>query len=250
MLVEPDGQSHSQGSAVDERLDGASPASSDLRLARWLALAGIWAVVVAVGAIGLLHAISPSRELNPIERTISEYALLPDGWVFDAGVVILAVGSAAVFAALMIRCMLVWRSWRSLFFAAWCIGLVGLVLFPKHGFGADNTIAGRVHWTWTLIAFFSLPIGTSMLCGAKRLSLANSRWARWAIRLSMVAAGWFVVLAGQTIASVVDPQGMWPIVGLVERGLSLTEMVTVWVLAMWVLAEIRDDVRSASSGTT
>lgn len=212
---------------------------SEARLARWLALAGIWSVAAAIGGIGLLHVIAPSRTLNPMQRTISEYALLPDGWVFDLGVMVLAVGSAAVIAALMIQGMLPRRSRSALFLSTWCIGLAGLVLFPKHGFGADTTVAGRVHWSWTLIAFFSLPIGTAMLFRARRIGLPESRWPGWAIRLSVVAGGWFVVLAGQTVASVVDPNRMWPIVGLVERGLSLTEMVTVWVLARWVLADGR-----------
>ncbi len=208
------------------------------RVARWLALAGVWSVAIAVGAIGVMHVIPPSSALNPLQRTISEYALLTDGWVFDAGVMTLAAGSGAVIFALVFQHILPLRSWAALFLSTWCIGLVGLVLFPKHGFGADTTIAGRVHWTWTLLAFFSLPIGTAMLVRIKRVDLGLFRWPVWANRLSLIAGGWFVVLAGQTVVSVVDPAGMWPIVGLVERGLSLTEMVTVWVLARWALARL------------
>ncbi|MGI8416142.1 MAG: DUF998 domain-containing protein [Nakamurella sp.] len=200
-------------------------------------------MAAAVGAIGLMHVIPPSSSLNPVRRTISEYSLLTDGWIFDAGVLTLAAGSAAVISALVVQRMLPLRSWSALFLSTWCIGLVGLVVFPKHGFGADTTFAGRVHWTWTLLAFFSLPIGTAMLVRIKRIELGTSRWPIRANRLSLIAGCWFVVLAGQTVSSVVDPAGMWPIVGLVERGLSLTEMATVWVLARWALSE--PDARAA-----
>jgi hypothetical protein len=192
---------------------------------------------VSTLAIGLLHVIAPSRTRDPLSSTISEYALLSDGWVFDAAVVLLAVASLLVLLALVVRQLIGWRSLGALMTTVWSIGLVGLVVFPKQGFGADNSFAGRIHWTWTLIAFFSLPIGTTLMCWSSRHPTA--RWPTWALRLSMISGGWFLVLTAQTVLSAATPIQAWRAVGLVERALSLTEMVVVVVLAGWVLHECR-----------
>jgi hypothetical protein len=224
--------------------DAASPALSavvvsdrDAKLANGCARVGLGAVVVSVAAIGLLHVLPPTDRLDPLSRTISEYALLPDGWVFDAAVLLLSAGSAVVLVALLLRRLVAWRSFGALMIAVWCLGLIGLILFPKHGFGADNTFGGRVHWTWTLIAFFSLPIGTTLMCWSARLP--GARWPRWALRLSTISGGWFLVLTTQTVLSAATPIQAWRAVGLVERALSLTEMAVVVVLAVWVLHECR-----------
>ncbi len=219
--------------AVDLLDDEAHAPPRDITLSRRLALVGTGGVLLSVLGIGLLHVMPPSRSLDPLSRTISEYALLPDGWIFDWGVVVLAVSSAIILLALTVREIVAWRSWGALMTLVWSVGLVGLIVFPKQGFGADPSIAGRVHWTWTLIAFFSLPIGTCLMCWQHR-GLAG-RWPRWAVRLSMVAGGWFMVLTGQTILSALTPIQAWRVVGLVERGLSLTEMAVVVMLGLWVI---------------
>ncbi len=212
----------------------------DVVLARRLAGIGIVGVLISLAAITALHLMWPSRSLDPLSRTISEYALLSDGWIFDWGVVLLSGSSAVILLAMMVREMVAWRSWGALMTSLWSIGLIGLVVFPKHGFGSNPSIAGRVHWTWTLIAFFSLPIGTALMCGQHRR--AAGRWPRWAARLSMVAGGWFVVLTGQTVLSALTPVQAWRVVGLVERALSVTEMAVVVVLGLWVLHDCRPPV--------
>ncbi|SDP34823.1 Protein of unknown function [Nakamurella panacisegetis] len=218
--------------AVDLLDDEAHAPLTAIIWARRLAFTGIVGVVLAVLSIGYLHVAAPSRAMNPLSRTISEYALYPNGWIFSWGVVVLAVASMLVLAALVLREIVPWRSWGSLMTLMWSIGLIGLVVFPKQGFDNDPSVAGRVHWTWTLIAFFSLPIGTSLVCWHHR-NLAG-RWPRWALRLSMISGGWFIVLTLQTILSALTPIEAWRLVGLVERGLSLTEMAVVVVLGLWV----------------
>src|SRR5687768_4578633 len=61
-------------------------------LTRALALAGMGATSTAVVLVGLLHVIPPSSDVNPARRTISEYALLETGWVFDTAVLALSAG--------------------------------------------------------------------------------------------------------------------------------------------------------------
>jgi hypothetical protein len=225
------------GLGVDLLDDEAHSTARDTALARRLAWLGIVGVVVSTAAITVLHLIPPSRSRDPLSSTISEYALLSDGWVFDTAVVLLAVASLLVLLALVVRQMVRWRSLGTLMTTVWSIGLVGLVVFPKQGFGADSSFAGRVHWTWTLIAFFSLPIGTTLMCWSHRLP--GTRWPRWALRLSTISGGWFLVLTAQTVLSAVTPIQAWRAVGLVERALSVTEMAAVVVLGGWVLHDCR-----------
>lgn len=205
---------------------------SNITWSRRLAFTGIIGVIVSALAIGYLHVAAPSRSMNPLSRTISEYALYANGWIFSWGVLVLAVASLCILAALILREIVPWRSWGSLMTSLWSIGLIGLVVFPKQGFDNDPSLAGRVHWTWTLIAFFSLPIGTCLLCWQHRA--AAGRWPRWAVRLSMVSGGWFIVMTIQTVLSALTPIEAWRLVGLVERALSLTEMAVVVVLGLWV----------------
>ncbi|MET3806085.1 putative membrane protein [Nakamurella sp. UYEF19] len=219
--------------SVDLLEDEAHAPSRDIVLARRLAVIGIAGVLVSFAAIALLHVMAPSRSLDPLSRTISEYALLPNGWIFDWSVVLLAVSSVIVLVAMVLREMVDARSWGAVMTIVWSIGLVGLVVFPKQGMGPDPSVAGRVHWTWTLIAFFSLPIGAYLM--ARRHRVIAGRWPTWAVRLSMVSAGWFLVLAGQTVLSAVSPIEAWRVVGLVERALSLTEMAVVVMLGLWVI---------------
>ncbi len=227
---------------VPGRLDAVARARG-----RWLAWAGVIGVAIAALAIGLLHVLPPSSAADPMSRTISEYSLYSDGWVFDAGVLVLAASSVLVAVALVLTDLILIRSWALIMLATWCLGLVGLIAFPKHGFGADATLAGRVHWTWTLIAFFSLPIGAGLACWRRTPGLAPGRCPRWAVYLSCAAAGWFVILAGQTALGAMTAVQTWRYVGLVERALSLTEMVIVVVLAAWVLTHTRPTSRNVDA---
>lgn len=213
-------------------------ATLPLRLARW----GVGAVVVSVVLIGLLHLLPPSNTLNPLSRTISEYALLGNGWLFVLGVVALAVGSALVLQALVLTGRLRWASPAGIFAAAWCVGLIGLVVFPKQGFGPDTTVLGRIHWSWTLLAFVSLPIAVALLCRGR-----TGRTPRALRVLTGIAVAWFLVLTLQTVLGGNDVLGLGQLVGLVERGVAVTEMVMTMVLAGWVLA-VRPVVVPAVAG--
>lgn len=221
-----------------------APARS-IAAARALAGMGIGGVAVAAVAIGLLHVVAPSSSLDPLSSTISEYALLADGWIFNGAVMLLAVSSALVVTALILREIVPLQSWGAVLTFVWCVGLMGLVIYPKQRMGIDPSFLGRVHWTWTLIAFFSLPIGACLMCWQHRGPAG--RWPGWAVRLSMLAGGWFGVLTAQTALSALTPVQAWRAVGFVERALSLTEMVVVVFLALWVLDDSRPDMSPVRS---
>ena len=227
------------GPALDVELlsDEAHASVADTVLARRLAWAGVVGVVVSTSAIAVLHLIPPSRSRDPLSSTISEYALLSDGWIFDGAVILLAVSSLLVLLAMVVRGMVGRWSPGAVMITVWSIGLVGLVVFPKHGFGADSSFAGRIHWTWTLIAFFSLPIGSTLVCWSYRHP--DARWPAWVLRLSSISGAWFLVLTGQTVVSAATSIQAWRAVGLVERALSVTEMAVVVLLGLWVLSDCR-----------
>ena len=73
-------------------------ASGVERAAAALPTAGLSLLSVGSLLILLLHVLPPSNRVNPMTRTISQYALESNGWMFDVGVLALAVGSMAVLA--------------------------------------------------------------------------------------------------------------------------------------------------------
>lgn len=227
-------------SIVDLLGNEAHAPARSIAVARALARVGIGGVAVAAVAIAMLHVVAPSSSLDPLSSTISEYALLADGWVFNGAVLLLAVSSALVVTALILREIVLLQSWGAVLTFVWCVGLLGLIIYPKQRMGLDPSFLGRVHWTWTLIAFFSLPIGAFLMCRPHRGPAG--RWPGLAVRLSMIAGGWFGVLTAQTALSALTPVPAWRAVGLVERALSLTEMVVVVLLGLWVLGDSRPDL--------
>lgn len=205
--------------------------------ARSLAMTGLGAVTVSAALMTALHLLPASRILNPISATLSEYALTPVGWMFNTGVLVLAAGSAAVLGSLLLRRLVRPGSPAAVMIAVWCVGLVGLIVFHKQTIGLDESLESRVHWTWTLIAFFSLPIGAALLGRPHRVDGECARPPRWAVRMSWLSGFWFVVLALQTFFGAVD-RTSWPTIsGLIERALSAVELITVGVLAVWALRD-------------
>ena len=69
-------------------------------MTRTLAALGLVGTGIAVVLVGLLHVVA-AEQVNPVRRTISEYALGDSDWMFDVGVLGLAAGSALVLLALV-----------------------------------------------------------------------------------------------------------------------------------------------------
>ena len=124
---------------------------------------------------------------------------------------------------------------RHLAFHGAVVLLFGLLLGAPYARSIKRQAAAHIVNSWR-VAHLSLPIGATLLCWRPRVGVAMSRWARSAVRLSAVAAGWFGVLTIQTVLSATTAIQAWRTVGLVERALSATEMATVVVLALWLLS--------------
>ena len=221
-----------------------------MALPRWLALAGIAAVVVALGMIGSLHVTGPSAELDPMRRTISQYALLETGNVFNTAVVLLAAGSAATLLALIRTALVPVRSGATVALLLWCVGLAAVVYFPKHNWAVGPSIEGTVHRYASVVAFLGLPVAALLI---------GRRWrgdARWRGPAAVTTA--FGILALLCFAPIAVAFVLHPFTGVpwwraiplggVERVLALVEVVTVGYLGWWAIRAAAPAVHTRRTG--
>ncbi|MBU2669513.1 DUF998 domain-containing protein [Actinoplanes bogorensis] len=196
-----------------------------------LAGLGVVCVLAALTFYGLLHLVSPSAELDWARRTISQYALVENGWWFDAATLLLAAGSVAVLLAA--RRAGVVRGGAAAALLLWAVGLVGVVWFEKHNWAAGPSMSGDIHRVASVVAFLSLPVAA--LLAARRSSSPAGR---------LVALGGVVSLLCLTPilwALVSEPwTGVrwWRAIPLggVERLLGLVEVVTLLLIAWWAVS--------------
>ena len=193
---------------------------------RRLALLGAACVAACLALFAWLHVTPPSSLLDWRTRTISQYALLGNGWAFDAATLLLAAGSAAVLAALL-RARLVTRG-AVVALALWITGLVGVVVFDKHDWSAGPSLSGDVHRAASLLAFLSLPVA-ALLAGLRRPG------ARTVAAAGVVALLCFAPILAAVVAEPFTGVRWWRAIplGSVERLLGLAEVVTVLLLARW-----------------
>lgn len=206
-----------------------------------LARAGIAAAVVAVGILALMHVVGPSSQIDPVRRTISEYAVRDGGWAFELAVVILALGSAGVVAALVATGLLPARSATAALLALACLGLVLVVAFEKTNWSVGPSLSGTVHRYASLVSFIGLPVAGLLLARRWR---DDGRWRaprRAARGLSWLALAILVPVAVAIVLRPLTGVPWWRAVplGLVERAVSLTDATLVVVLGLWALRAAR-----------
>ena len=195
--------------------------------AKALALVGGAAVVVTVVVIGALHFLPPTSEISPIRRTISEYGLTSLAWAFNLGVLSLAVGSGFVFTALWLRRRLSIAA--GVFGGLWVIALIGIVSFPKFSRTLGGAqLSGSIHRSASVVAFLALPVAVLLVC--LRRDLRRQIWAKIGAVLAVGGLAWFVPIV---MAIVTSPFAWWQQIplGLVERGLALTEVLALLSVA-------------------
>ena len=215
------------------------------------ARAGTAAVVLALVVIGAMHLVGPSSRVDPIRRTISEYALLEGGWLFDVAVVGLAVGSAGVLAALVAARLTPLRSLPAALVGAWCLGLLLVVAFEKTNWSIGPSVSGYIHRYASLVAFVALPLGALLLARRHRGDPAarpyriGVRWGSW------FALASFLPIVGAIAARGITGVPWWRAVplGLLERGLALAEVLVVALLGAWALAHARRPVAGPAAVT-
>ncbi len=202
-----------------------------------LAAVGTALVAVSLPLVALLHVLPPSSGVNPMTRTISEYALGANGWLFDTAVLALAVGSAAVTAGLVRAGVLKPFEPATLLLAVWCVGMGAVVAFEKTNWAVGPSVGGLVHRYASLAAFLALPAGALLAARAGRRNPAWRRpaaWTRFTAALSVLALG---PLFYAVAVNVLTGRAWWRVfpLGAVERLLGLAEVLLVLVLGWWAV---------------
>ena len=202
-----------------------APVRADGRLFAALGLAGAAVAVVTIGALHLLAAAT----VDPVRRTISEYAVGADGWLFDVGVLALAAGAAAVLVALLRTGRVRPLSPATVLYGIGVVGLVLVVAFEKTNWAVGPSLSGYIHRYSSLLVFVALPLAVMLLGRALQ--------ARWATVLGAATLAWMAaILAGIPLGPVLGRPWwqVWPL-GLMERGLALTMVAGVVALGVWAL---------------
>ncbi|HEY2207487.1 MAG TPA: DUF998 domain-containing protein [Pseudonocardia sp.] len=220
---------------------------------------------VSTGLLGLgvllilaMHVLPPSNQISPWRRTISEYALGSTGWVFDTGVLALAVGSLGVLAALARARVVKPLGAAAVLMFLWAFGLVLIVVFEKYNYRMDGGVgaSGTIHRLATLVSFLSLPAAGLIAAGAGAGRPAWRRaaaWTRWTSVASWLCLGLLFYAIGYGVVTHERWWQVFPLGGL-ERLIAAAEIVLLFVLARWALlagrsAALADPVGDRRGGT-
>jgi hypothetical protein len=202
---------------------------------------GVLLVGAGVVAVLALHVLAP--EVAPLRRTLSQYALGPWKPAFDAGVLAVAAGSAAVLAALLCAGLVRWRGPAAVLLAAWTAGLVVVVAFEKIDWSVGPTPTGYLDRYASLVAFLCLPAAALALGRAWRDDPCWGRFAGWTRRLGVAALIWLAPLLLGFVLRPLTGVPWWQFVplGLFERGVALTEVAAVVVMGLWAARAARTE---------
>ncbi|MEV0613706.1 DUF998 domain-containing protein [Nonomuraea sp. NPDC050404] len=192
------------------------------RLYPWIAGTSILFSVVAVVAAQF------DSTLDPMNVTISEYAVSEGGGVTGAAMALLGIGSLALLAGLRsagapIKGVPEWL------LMVWSGAVIVAAVVPTTPLGQDPGLATQIHRYASVAAFVSLPAAGALL--VPRLA-SDAAWKPVARVVEWVSlAGGFGLLA---ITYVAMP-GERVMIGLVERLLLGAEVALLAVLAGWLV---------------
>lgn len=209
----------------------APPVATGAHAARTRALAalGVLGVLLAAALLTLLHALD-AGEVDPLRRTLSEYGLGDHRAVFTAAVLAAAAATALVLRALVRSGVLAWPSAPAALLAAGAAALAVAAVVAKTDWALGPSPGGAVHRTASAVAYLCLPAALLVL-GARP---AGPRWARW---LGLACTAWMAPFALGAALTPLTGDPWWRLVppGLVQRGLVLTELLSVLALGLWAL---------------
>ncbi|TDC98566.1 DUF998 domain-containing protein [Nonomuraea deserti] len=195
--------------------------------ARWgLGAAGAGIAVI----LGL--EVSSLDEMNPIRRTISEHGLGPDGWIFGFAVGLLAAGSVGIGVSLARRKLAGVLGTVALM--GWSAGLLMTAWFQKHDWSVGPSLSGSIHRVGSLVAFLCLPLAVVLITGPWRRRV-RSRATLVAFGLGICSVLWVVGIGTMVFIGTRSGLPWYRIMplGLVERGLAVTEVAALLALGVW-----------------
>jgi hypothetical protein len=208
---------------------------SVLRHGPLLPLLGLALLASGVLAMGALQLLPPTSAINPIRRTISEYALSSNKWLFDLSVVLVALGSATAFYTLVRRSLLRLLSVASVLGMLWIVSLLVIVAFPKTDWSVGPSIGGTVHRVASIVAFLCLPV--AVIVAARMAFRHDALWRRLVIGLGILSLLSFTPILGAVLQMAAGGVPWWRAIplGLVERFLAFSEVLAVGTLAAGLL---------------
>jgi hypothetical protein len=208
--------------------------------ARTWALSGTALVAAGVVAVLVLHVVALD-EVDPVRRTLSQYALGPWKPVFDAGVLAVAIGSAAVLGGLVRTGLARGRGTAAALLAAWSVCLLVVVAFEKIDWSVGPTPTGYVHRYASLVAFLCLPVAALALGRAWRNHARWGGFARATLWLGVASLAWLVpILLGFVLRPLTGvPWWQFVPLGVFERGVALTEVAALVVMGVWAVRAAR-----------
>lgn len=201
-----------------------------------VAFAGIAGLAAGAALIVLLALIPPTDEISVTRQTISQYGLTTGKWMFNLAVLLVAAGSAVILGQLWWERRLPTAS--VVLGALWTISLLVIVAFPKANWAVVTgfNLGGTVHRGASLIGFGCLPFA---VLAAARTAFPDSPGRRFAARLfAVLSLAWFGAILVAVVVAAVTDQRWWQLIplGAVERGMALTDLIALTLLALPTVA--------------
>ncbi|MGW0804254.1 DUF998 domain-containing protein [Nonomuraea sp. NPDC002799] len=198
--------------------------------ARWgLAAAGTGVALI----VGL--EVASLDDMNMFRRTISEHGLRPEGWIFALGVGLLAAGSAAIGVSLARRRLA--GIFGTIALMGWSAGLFVTAWFDKHDWSVGPSMSGSLHRAGSFVAFLCLPLAAVIIARPWRQG-ERSRATVLAFGFGICSVVWVAGIGAAMLIGAGNGLAWWRVMplGLVERGLAVTEVAALLALGVWAAA--------------
>ncbi|MEV0972733.1 DUF998 domain-containing protein [Microtetraspora glauca] len=191
------------------------------RLYPMIACGGIVTAVVAA----VVGQIDPDPYLDPINLTLSDYAVLDRSGATEVAMVVLGLSSLALLAGMRaVRAPV--SGWPERLMLVWSLALVVAAIVPTSAIAEGMTWAAQVHRYVSVAAFVSLPAATALLVGR---FAADDRWKAVARPVEWLTLASGIGLAAMTYLAL---PGHGLMIGLVERVFLTVEVTVLGVLAV------------------
>jgi hypothetical protein len=205
------------------------------------ALASVLTLVTGIVLMLALHVIPPTNEISPVWRTLSQYALGANKWLFDVAVLLVALGSVLGFVAVVRHRAVAPYHGAVVLGALWVASLLTVVMFTKTDWSVGPSIGGVIHRYASVVGFVSLPLAVIIV--ARRVFPDRPGWRLAARGFAVVSLAWFgVILVG--VARMAAGYGPWwqfvPL-GLVERVMALAAVAAMLTVSLGLARKARDE---------
>jgi hypothetical protein len=204
------------------------------------ALASVVTLVLGAVLMLSLHVIPPTDQVDPVRRTLSQYALSTNKWLFDLAVLLVALGSVLAFAAAVRHRGVRPYSPPVVLGALWTVSLLVVVVFTKTDWTVGPSVGGTIHRWASVVGFVSLPL--AVLLAARRVFPDRPVWRWVAGGFGAVALGWFglIVVGVVRMAAGYGPWWLFVPLGLVERAMAFSAVAAVLTLALGLVRKSGD----------